>query len=749
MSFTAQQIIDCVAPRSRVLGAMLARHPEWAQVLAEENLSDEPDLTRLQHECDRWCGAAVGVAQGLRQFKYFSLLRLAVATWLAQLPTEIFLREWSRVADIILRRCCTEVFDIAPDDANAPLTLITLGKLGAGELNLSSDVDLLLVRNDALPAEHITPTQLFDFSQLLEVRTADGFLFRLDWDLRPEGRSGVLVPCVSAALAYYESRGALWERMMLLRARALQPASHVAQQFLRGIRPFVFRRHTSFDILSNLRELKEGFTDTHERAENNIKFGSGGIREVEFIVHALQLLHGGHIVALQTPSTWTALQVLITQRLLPTSHGTALQKGYGFLRHVENMLQIEGEQQTHTLPDTAWDALATRTHGTPEAAPKLRTALTRHRRTIHEAFNLLFCQAPEKLQLTEQIESNLRTCHTLEEQLDGLSWNKRGAVQQLLAQEQDGHLPYPRACHQLTLIADVIVENIVRIAEALMPRQPPCAWCLVAMGSFGAFEMDYGSDLDLLFLYDGDGAEEYFSRLAQKILAMLTPRYRYGRLYPVDADLRPSGRFGTLVSSLAAFTRYHNTEAQLWERQALLRARAMAGPARFVARVQQLLTRVAFTTTPATEIVASLLNLRQRMETERGRSLAGEIDVKFGPGGTADVETLVQCLQLQHGTAQPTLQVGNTWQALAACQRTGCIANRDAVLLTQAYTRQRRLLAHSRLISNSRTTRLNCDSASTHALMATLREGTVPELIALRATTRDIFTRQMRASIHM
>jgi glutamine synthetase adenylyltransferase len=736
-----------ICDRSTILAKRLTQCPDWrARLMQDPFRTSAKPTEQLKQECRDWCDAARDPAQGLRHCKYYELLRLAWRDWNEDAPIDDLMREWSVVAEVIIREALRvsihETFSADTDRAavEESLTILGLGKLGAWELNISSDVDLIAVHTPSLSkALHAKiPTLLKHFSATLQDQTQDGFCFRVDWDLRPEGTEGPLVLSTTAAFAYYESRGLEWERMAFLRARAIAGNPEHGEDFLTSLHPFYYRRHVSLAILKTLRAMKEGVVQSFETNPWNCKLGAGGIREIEFVVHALQLLHAGRTKPLQTPSTIGAMEHLVHARLLPPSQGEMLLDAYRFLRRLENAIQIDGDRRLHTLPtqQAALDDLASRL-GIDTTA--MHEQITTHRHAVHAAFRLLFAHPYEKIPIQEAIEANFREAHSDEERIDGLTWSRRGAMQRILAEDLDGRLRMPEVCRRTTLVAEVIVDHILQIARRQvqerfgMPRTDAgdiIPFGVVALGSCGAFEMDYGSDLDLLFLFGDTGttdgaeaisAQEYFSRLATKIISLLNLPHRYGRLYRVDTQLRPSGGSGVLVTSLEGFRRYHRDDSDLWERQAMLRARPIAGDAPFQSTIAQILQTLPFQHAMPTDGLTQLRDMRVRMERERGEESNRQIDLKFGPGGYADLEFLVQYVQLRHGAADPALVVGNTWRASERIANTA-YAEIPASLI-EAYTWLRRLLAHYRLATHSPTTRIDCTSKAFHEVITGLQLG--------------------------
>ena len=314
-------------------------------------------------------------------------------------PFEAGLAELSDLADGVLRRALS----LASGEREPP-ALFALGKLGGRELNFSSDVDLFFVceaspdeRGDA--ARESATAVIQELKRRLEERTDEGFAYRVDLDLRPEGAAGALVRGVEGTLAYYELRGAEWERQMLLRLRHLAGSPSAARGFERGIAPFVYRRAFDPGVIDAVRAMKSRIeTERREHGrdvDNNLKEGPGGIRDVEFTVQALQLFHAGRNPELRTGNVLAAIAALAHAQLLPEDSAAVLADGYRWLRCAEHALQLPEEQQTAQLPrDRAERTALARRMGyadpaADEAARRFEADLARTRAQVREQFEAL------------------------------------------------------------------------------------------------------------------------------------------------------------------------------------------------------------------------------------------------------------------------------------------------------------------------------------------------------------------------
>ena len=284
-----------------------------------------------------------------------------------------------------------------------PLLVIGMGKLGGGELNFSSDVDLVLLfpeHGDTDGARPISNEEFFTrlgqaLVRLLGTRTADGFVLRVDLRLRPFGDSGPLVASFASFEDYLPRHGRDWERYAYVKARPITAPERYAEIEASAVRPFVYRRYLDYGVFESLREMKALIEREIERRElaDHIKLGPGGIREIEFIVQALQLTRGGRDRRLQTPSLFAALARLGETRLLPPAAVSELREAYVFLRRLENRLQMLADAQVHRLPADALSQERIALAMGERNWPALLQALDLQRARVSQHFSLVILGA--------------------------------------------------------------------------------------------------------------------------------------------------------------------------------------------------------------------------------------------------------------------------------------------------------------------------------------------------------------------
>lgn len=813
------------------------------------------------------------------------LLGLATLEDTTQGLTELAEFSIKTTVDRLRRILVHEQGDVLTTDGR-PLGFVVLGmgKLGAGELNYSSDVDLVCLYESAPLAEGCPDAGSFfsslvsGLSRVIGGGDSGGFVFRVDLDLRPEGMQGPVVNPMAAALSYYEGWGDTWERGVMLKARPVGGQLELGEEFVREIQPFVFRRHLDYQTIEDFRRMKERIdAELAElpRETRNVKIGWGGIRELEFVVQLMQIVHGGHVHSVRCRGTLPALVELEKHGFMTSEDTGRLREAYVFLRDVEHALQVVERRQTQTLPsgreELVWLArrlgYGTGRRGRPVLDPAARgdeadafeADWQRHTGQVREAFirflelrtdsspvastdsfpalvddlssgrldeaaagleelglrdagaaasslqrlfrgrglgpmnaqrrRAIEAMAPALLDavvssgdpdraLGNLVEFLLRTgAHTSylallggspatmlilvrlfagsallssllvghPELIDSLVRSDRGAPTRergdmeadlaracdAVDEEEDlltalrrfksaellrvgfndlaGELDDRQVARELVTLAEVCLCEAARLARRLLglgedPGRGRVRLAVLAMGRLGAGELGYGSDLDIIFVYQGRGddfdetAHTAATRLAQKIVSLLRVPTRDGRVFEVDTRLRPSGRGGPLVTSLDRFINYHDKEADLWERQALLRGRVVYGPATLARRIHSELQRLVYTSGLSESGIREIAELRDKVIADRDIDEELRLNFKVGRGGIADLETIVQVLQLAHGHSNELLRAAcSTGDTLAVLREEGLLDRADAERLEAAYVFLRRLESGLRL----------------------------------------------------
>ncbi len=292
-----------------------------------------------------------------------------------------------------------------PDGAPMPMVVVGMGKLGGRELNFSSDIDLVFLFPGYGETDHAAPVSHDEFYQrlgqtlirLLSATTVDGMVFRVDMRLRPFGDSGPLACGFSALEDYLAQHGRDWERYAWVKARPMTAPEAYAELYADAVRPFVYRRYLDFGVFESLREMKQLIEKQVVRRElaDHVKLGPGGIREIEFIVQAFQLIRGGQDRRLQNPRLLEVLPLLARNRLMPEQTVEELEAAYRFLRVLENRLQMLRDEQTHQLPaDEASRTRLAQAMGEGDW-PALVRVLDAHRSRVQGHFQALVFRTSE------------------------------------------------------------------------------------------------------------------------------------------------------------------------------------------------------------------------------------------------------------------------------------------------------------------------------------------------------------------
>jgi glutamine synthetase adenylyltransferase len=799
-SDAAQRLLS-IFGNSRVLAGKLAAHPEWAYEFTADPLWDKPKNTgQIKSELD---AATSGIElkdtaswqRALRNFKYRQMIRIVSKDLDGAAGVQDILTEWSGVADALIEKA----YDVCVQNTaahfgmpvwlsdsgtyeNCAGILMALGKLGGRELNMSSDVDLLCLyesddgKTEGGPSGRITNHEfftkvIFQLNSLLSTVTRDGFVFRCDYDLRPEGPKGPLVNSVLAAERYYETFGRDWERQMLIRARPVAGDIALGEAFIEYISPFVYRRSLSFSDLSHLREMKQKIETQSLRFKNfeDIKLGQGGIRELEFIVQGFQQVFGGHIRDIRLPNTFETIRALARHDLIHPHGAKILSEAYEFMRRLENMLQINEDLQTHDLP-VSENELASlgrkmgwRGESDGNIAKRLLSAWRNHAGAVHRLFNGLFNEDYDRLELEDAINANLATCESEEEKADSLSWFKKEEVKRLARLDIDKKIGLQPLLKKLSLAAEVVIDTALNLAgKTLQERfgKPQhedglrSSFAIVGMGRLGSREMDYGSDLDLCFIYSGEGRtsgpaiitnQEYFTRLSQRIISLISLNTRYGRAYSIDSELRPSGNQGSLVTTLDSFTNYHLNNARVWERLALLKARAVSGDRAFLKTVNSCLASIRFESPVPDEfeLKSEIVKLRKRFEEEAANERDGVYNLKIGFGGLADLESIYQFLQILNAKEHPGLRIQNGFEIIERLGRLQIIDGKTHETMSNAYHFKRLLISNLRLFTSSAADILDFSAPYIEPLAKRIGQDTPQELknkiILSRNETRELW----------
>jgi [glutamine synthetase] adenylyltransferase / [glutamine synthetase]-adenylyl-L-tyrosine phosphorylase len=416
-ALTISGTVTDFASHSRLVQRLQRRYADLLALLP----SGAPTRDSLTSALAALCARGLALDAALRVLRQLTLERLVHLDTEQQAPLDTITRAMTWLAEVTLDAAWQQVqADLdalygMPTTAaaqRAELWIIGMGKLGARELNVSSDIDLIYVYDEdgetAGNAEgrgRISNQDYFARAvkrmyALIGDTTEHGFVFRVDLALRPNGNSGPSVVSLGALEEYLLVQGREWERFAWMKSRVVAPRSAVlsgsAQQLRSVVLPFVFRRYLDYNVFESLRVLHQQIRDHaskrsagHPERANDVKLSRGGIREIEFTVQLLQVVRGGQFPELRTRPTLDALQRVAKAGLMPQATADALAAAYIFLRRVEHRIQYLDDQQTHVLPthdgDLDWIA---QTLGHPDVCSFL-TTLDTHRELVAQEFDTL------------------------------------------------------------------------------------------------------------------------------------------------------------------------------------------------------------------------------------------------------------------------------------------------------------------------------------------------------------------------
>ncbi len=413
-----------LSPHSRLCQRVQRRYASEMQLLPP-GLPDQPAMTQTLAAL-RGLGSELGSA--LRIIRQLVLERLLCLDCDQNATLQQVTQAMTDLAEFSLGQACAQVQEtldrshgapLASDGERSQLWIVGMGKLGARELNVSSDIDLIYVyehdgetsgneqgRGRISNHEYFAKVVRAIYA-LIGDSTEHGFVFRVDLALRPNGNSGPAAVSLGALEEYLHVQGREWERFAWLKSRVVArlggPDKHAAQNLRNVVLPFVFRRYLDYNVFDSLRVLHRQIREHaskrssgHPERANDVKLGRGGIREIEFIVQLLQVVRGGQFPELRTRPTLNALPRLAKAGLMPQASAQALAEAYDFLRRVEHRIQYLDDQQTHVLPtqdaDLGWIAS---TMGYA-AAPALLHQLDCHRELVAQEFDSLLGGGAEK-----------------------------------------------------------------------------------------------------------------------------------------------------------------------------------------------------------------------------------------------------------------------------------------------------------------------------------------------------------------
>ncbi len=833
---------------SQFFSDIAIRNPEYVEwCLGEAILECEKEIGKYREHLESFVRpfrTREARRRALARFRRRELLRIGVRECRGRGTIREYCRELSRVAqvacELAYRDCLEEaeakhglpVRQDAPEgDGRATFAIVAMGKFGSEELNFSSDIDLVFVYDEegrtpgradstgyvtgSVPSHEFYCLIAREICNYLNDPTSEGVLYRVDARLRPEGKSGVMARSMAGYSIYFADQARSWEKIAYLKARCVTGDEKLGGDFEALARSFVYTGNRHEILLPEVARLKKRIDDnaiSSDRGTRDVKRGPGGIREIEFFVSALQLLHGGTQPAFRIRSTIEALHALAEAGLIERAAATRFEESYWMLRRVEHALQMLDDQQTHTIPADLAEVHSLAVRCGFADAEDFSRELTRTRRWIRERFDELFREdaGSQADNLVEHLESGAmpdgdvferlapyglgtleghtalrelcvgtreiavssRGQRLFEKLLPALLEELRTVADPTQAVLQLSH--FLRSHHAVTPLYQLLLDHrpVLRLllhllgfgsmtprtmvshpgrfdqmleGDALSPDRPPAEphgneerdesdamkslrrfkdreslfiqareivgiddaekasarttklaesclgelarilagrhgiggdWSVIAFGSFGAGDVHVCADLDLAFFCGTEGEEAPpagLQNFAGDLLAELSAVTPEGRLWKMDARLRPDGASGALVVTLKRARRYYESEAGVWEFQSAMRARHVAGSPSISARALDLVRDAWQKRRGGIDVRAEIATMRGRMESSVRLPSAAAFDLKHGPGGLVDVEFLVQYHQLANPELAGTIWTPSVSEALPRLAEAGVI----------------------------------------------------------------------------
>jgi glutamate-ammonia-ligase adenylyltransferase len=315
-----------------------------------------------------------------------------------------------------------------------------------------------------------------------------------------------------------------------------------------------------------------------------------------------------------------------------------------------------------------------------------------------------FWEEKSAFQMRKEIEEQVQKATSIEEKLELLAKYKMEEEFRigfrLIVKNPD---PLP-IFEELSVLAQLYLEQVSSLAfDDILPQDNLSLaeqFAIVAVGKFGGKEIDFGSDLDVVFVTSESENSPFFHKICRKIIKLSQTITKYGIPYRIDLDLRPYGKSGPLVTSLSGFQTYYHKSAKPWERMAWIRSRVISGKGDLFCRIHESIKDFVYSKSLARKEISEIELIWEKVHQEKTTNQKGRVSLKFGSGGLFDLEFITQLLQLKHGNSFPDVQRGHTYQALLALEQNECIPPTTAKRLKEAYLFLRSLESRLRLTQN-------------------------------------------------
>ncbi len=756
------EILISISINSNYLTDILVRNPEYFYSIVNPSeiqmKTDKEKFVSYLRQTLSVYKSFNSKVNALRTLKRKEILRIGVKDIWAKAELNEITGELSILAETI----ASELFTICYDEIMAKYgiktsvgkyCLLALGKLGGGELNYSSDIDLIIFYdensaiNDKKFYNELLTEVIYLFIKSSSSITENGFLYRVDFRLRPDGRNSPLCRSINEYLNYYESRGEDWERQMLIKAGFITGSKTLYNSFMDYLRPFIYPVSFTTSPTEQIKRLKNNI-EKRIKDEEDIKLLPGGIRDIEFAVQALQLLNGGKNSDLRTGNTLDAIKKLTGAGLLSFKETKTLNDAYILFRRIEHYLQLMNDTQTHTIPgegelleklsaflgfknsktfkrfvelnraevkkisDSVLNINSFKTKKTNiDISFSNEVAAKKNLQYLREGKGLLGNRQfdSSSIKFFEEIENDLNDylsksknpdlvlqnfvrviksislpsiwyrefhdkaffkkflflCEFSQKVIDLfaeddelreffitrkvfekitvnnlLSFNTKKILFTLAVQFTLSMIPAMRISEMLSKFVVASIKKETANYEQL--KKYTNEFAIGVMGSCGAGEMTFASDIDLIFIVNNLNSypdiQKDFQALLLKFKNILKP-------FDVDCRLRPEGKSSILVWDLNSYKNYVNKRARVWELQAFCKLSFAAGNKIIINNLTRAINK-RIKTENKLNVKKEISDMRKRLYPQDINSISKLFNVKKSRGGLADIEFVIQYLIL-------------------------------------------------------------------------------------------------------
>ena len=752
-----------IASNSNYLTDIIVRNPEYFyRILNPSNLKEKIEEVSFQKDIKNITASFKtfnSKLNALRFIKRREILRIGAKDISGLENLQGITAELSALAKCL----CSQLFTICYKEvltknkikkADNKYCIIALGKLGGKELNYSSDVDLIIFYdvNSVFPNNkyysEILTEAIHLFIESSTALTGEGYIYRIDLRLRPDGRNSPLCGSLNDYLSYYESRGEDWERQMLIKAGYITGDKLLYKKFSESISYFVYPVNFSSSPVSQISKLKKSI-EKNLKDQRNIKLSPGGIRDIEFSVQALQLLNGGKNKDLRTGNSLDAVNNLFKAKLISLDEKNVLTNAYFFYRKIEHYLQLMNDTQTHTIPDEGEILEKLSFYLGYNNSSAFLQSVSNYRKLVLQIYNSimgidfesqdnvlnfeninfanrkqaeadiaflyegkgLFGQKdfdkncsdlfekiipdlinyltnsfdPDKVlrNFSRVIRSSnipsiwyrefsdsfffnsfLKLCEFSQKSIDLFAEDNdlseylltRKAFTQISIEEMSKY-PVKKVLFLLSVqfslklispgilsgtLSNVIHKKISKVSGKIFGRNKSLRFFIASLGSLGAEEMTFSSDIDLIFVVNdlekNPSAPKLFQNLLSAVKDELNP-------FEVDCRLRPEGKNSPLVWDLKSYSNYLLNRARTWEFQSLCKLNFITGDEKkFETFMNSILNRID--SFEKEKIMLDVIDMRKKLYPKDISAVANIFNLKRGIGGLVDIEFTAQFFML-------------------------------------------------------------------------------------------------------